>query len=174
MKEKDSIVVFTARSPDRVIAEGGSQAWVLNPARAKLCKYLVCTQNLHNPDHEFSDATEPHGSAFLIGKISGVDHSPEGTRERWIIQISAFARVEMPDVWKHWRNPVRYASLAELGIDVDNLDFTPMPNVKEPPAKRAPAQLTWPPATLTIPEAKKALAATFGVKPDAVEITIRG
>ena len=31
-----------------------------------------------------------------------------------------------------------------------------------------------PVAMLTIAEAKKALAATFGVKPDAVEITIRG
>jgi hypothetical protein len=30
------------------------------------------------------------------------------------------------------------------------------------------------PAMLTIDEAKKALAATFGVKPEAVEITIRG
>jgi hypothetical protein len=29
-------------------------------------------------------------------------------------------------------------------------------------------------ATLTIAEAKRALAAAFGVKPDAVEITIRG
>jgi hypothetical protein len=28
----------------------------------------------------------------------------------------------------------------------------------------------WPPATLTIPKAKKALAATFGVKPEAVEV----
>jgi len=28
----------------------------------------------------------------------------------------------------------------------------------------------WPPATLTIPEAKKALAATFGVRPEAAEI----
>jgi hypothetical protein len=43
----------------------------------------------------------------------------------------------------------------------------------QPPIKPEEAA-HWPPATLTIPEAKKALAATFGVKPEAVEITIRG
>jgi hypothetical protein len=179
MREKDTIAVFTARSPDRIITEGGSQAWVLNPVRAKLCRWLVCTQNLHNPDHEFSDATEPHGSAFLVGKILGITQSPEGREDRWLIEISEYARVTVPDVWQHWRNPVRYTSLSDLGIDVTSLKFEPMPCAKEPPAKRErvahkPAAAAWPPATLTISEAKKALAATFGVKPDAVEITIRG
>jgi len=179
MQEKDTIAVFTARSPNRIIAEGGSQAWVLNPVRAKLCKWLVCMQNLHNPDHEFSDATEPHGSAFLVAKISGITQSPEGREDRWLIEISEYARVTVPDVWQHWRNPVRYTSLSDLGIDVAGLEFEPMPNATEAAAKREPAArkpvaAAWPPATLTIAEAKKALAATFGVKPDAVEITIRG
>jgi hypothetical protein len=175
MVEKDTIVVFTARSPGRIIDEGGSQAWVLNPVRAKLCKWLVCTQNRHNPDHEFSDATEPHGSAFLVGKISGIRRSSEeGSKDRWIIEISDAARISVPDVWKHWRNPVRYVSLTELGIGVGDLEFEPLTGEKEAPARQGQAVSPWPPATLTIAEAKKALAATFGVKPDAVEITIRG
>ena len=174
MDEKEAIVVFTARSPGRIIDEGGSQAWVLNPARAKLCKWLVCTQNRHNPDHEFSDATEQHGAAFLVGKISGIAQSlEEGSEDRWIIEISEFARIDKPDVWLHWRNPVRYISLLELGIRVGDLEFQPVQKGKEgrPPDSRGES---WPPARLTIPEAKKALAATFGVKPDAIEITIRG
>jgi hypothetical protein len=176
MIEKDTIVVFTARSPGRIIDEGGSQAWVLNPVRAKLCKWLVCTQNRHNPDHEFSDATEPHGSAFLVGKISGITQSSEeGSKDRWIIEISDAARISIPDVWQHWRNPVRYVSLSDLGIGVDDLEFESLPGGKEAqPARQGQAAAPWPPATLTIAEAKKALAATFGVKPDAVEITIRG
>ncbi len=180
MANENAIVVFTARSPDRIIQEGGSQAWVLNPARAKNCDFLVCTQNRHNPDHEFSDATEEHGAAFLIAKISGIIASPEGRDDRWLIEISEFARINKPDVWNHWRNPVRYSSLSELGIDLAGVEFEPMPNAKERPIKRQPAPpreavaAAGPPATLTIAEAKKALAATFGVKPDAVEITIRG
>jgi hypothetical protein len=179
MKNENTIVVFTARSPGRIIEEGGSQAWVLNPARGKNCEFLVCTQNRHNPDHEFSDATEEHGAAFLVGKISGIVASPEGRDDRWLIEISEFARINKPDVW-NWRNPVRYTSLSELGIDLAGVKFEPTPNAKERPAKREAARpreavaTAWPPATLTIPEAKKALAATFGVKPDAVEITIRG
>lgn len=180
MKSENAIVVFTARSPDRIVEEGGSQAWVLNPTRAKNCEFLVCTQNRHNPDHEFSDATEEHGAAFLVAKISGVVASPEGRDDRWLIEISEFARINRPDAWKHWRNPVRYTSLSELGIDLAGVKFEPMPNFKERPSKREPTPpreavaAAWPPAALTISEAKKALAATFGVKPDAVEITIRG
>jgi hypothetical protein len=175
MIEKDTIVVFTARSPGRIIEEGGSQAWVLNPARAKLCKWLVCTQNRHNPDYEFSDATEPHGSAFLVGKISAITQSPEeGSKDRWIIEISEAARINVPDFWKHWRNPVRYMSVSDLGIRVDDLEFELLLEAKDAVPRPQSQTAPWPPARLTILEAKKALAATFGVKPDAVEITIRG
>jgi len=172
--EQDVIVVFTARSPARIVAEGGSQAWVLNPAHAKLARWLICTQNRHNPDHEFSDATEPHGAAFLIGKISGVRRSTEdGAESRWMVEISEYALTNIPDVWKQWRNPVRYTSLDELGIDAEALKFEPMPtNTKSAARVDAPATLAH--QGMTIGEAKKALAATFGVSPDAVEITIRG
>jgi hypothetical protein len=172
-KVKNTIVVFTARSPERIVREGGSQAWVLNPARAKLCKWLVCTQNQHNPDHEFSDATEAHGSGFLLGKISGVVVSAdEADQKRWLITISEFARINYPNLWDHRRNPVRYASLEELGISPDGVKFQEMPGSNNVITQSGPSSGFA--VTLTIPEAKKALAATFGVKPEAVEITIRG
>lgn len=176
-EEEDTIAVFTARSPERIVREGGSQAWVLNAARAKNCTWLVCTQNRHNPDHEFSDATEPHGAAFLLGKISAIRKSREpGDEKRWMIAISEFARIRVADGWDHGRNPVRYTSLAQLGIDPKKAKFEPMPTgvVVQPPAGSITVSGAPPAGTLTITEAKKALAATFGVKPDAVEITIRG
>jgi hypothetical protein len=49
-----------------------------------------------------------------------------------------------------------------------------MPKAQQPLAPRKAARIPRQPATLTIAEAKKALAATFGVKPEAVEISIRG
>lgn len=172
---EDTVVVFTARSPERIIREGGSQAWVLNPARAKQCTWLLCTQNRHNPDHEFSDATEPHGAGFLLGRISAVRKSEEEEdSDRWIIAISEFARINIPDAWDHGRNPVRYASLAELGINLEEVTFQPMP----PRAEEQPLPVERPSpvsgAVLTIAEAKRQLAGTFGVKPEAIEITIRG
>lgn len=173
MSEEDTIVVFTARSPDRIIREGGSQAWVLNPVRARQAKWLVCTQNRHHPDHEFSDATEPHGTAFLVGKISGIVPSLE-TPDRWLIEISEFARINMPSIW-HGRNPVRYTHLQEVVFaDINGLKFAPMPqrDAAKPVEQRAePASST---RALTIAEARYGLALTFGVKPEAIEITIRG
>jgi hypothetical protein len=172
---EDAIVVFTARSPDRIVREGGSQSWVLNAARAKQCTWLVCTQNRHNADHEFSDATEPHGSAFLLGKISAIRQSQEeGDGDRWQIAISGFARISVPDAWDHGRNPVRYTSLAQLGIDPSKVKLEPMPQGDAAPSPAGRNAAGAPVAMLTIAEAKKALAITFGVKPDSVEITIRG
>jgi hypothetical protein len=172
---EDTIVVFTARSPERIVREGGSQSWVLNAARAKNCEYLVCTQNRHNPDHEFSDATEPHGAGFLVGKISGIWPSQEpGDKDRWQVAISQFARIDMPNLWDHGRNPVRYTSLVDLGIDLAKLAWEPMPKAAPRPALASATATTAASASLSIAEAKKALAVTFGVKPEAVEITIRG
>ena len=180
MIDKDSantIVVFTARSPERIVREGGSQAWVLNPARAKLCSWLVCTQNRHHADHEFSDATEAHGSGFVVGKIEAIRQSQEDDCEaRWLIAISEYAMINVPDVWDHGRNPVRYTTLSELGIDPDKLKFKPVAqnSVEKSAAGEKQRATGGAPASLTIAAAKKALAVTFGVKPDAVEITIRG
>lgn len=171
----DTIIVFTARSPDRIVREGGSQAWVLDPARAKLCKWLVCTQNRHHPNHEFSDATEPHGAAFLVGKIADVRAAEDGDDRRWLIVMDAYARVVVPGVWQHWRNPVRYTTLEETGINVKKLEFQSMPSAA--PTLLTPSKVKGSPVgvgPMTIAEAKRALATAFGVKPDAVEITIRG
>jgi hypothetical protein len=175
MSKQDTIVVFTARSPERIVREGGSQGWILNPARAKQCVWLVCTQNRHHPDYEFSDATEPHGSAFLLGKVSGVRRSEEdNSGERWLVTISEFAKINVPDAWDHGRNPVRYTSLQELGISLDGIKFQPMPETGTASSPQAmhPAGASVP--MLTIAEAKKALATTFGIKPEDVEITIHG
>ena len=175
-KIEDTIVVFTAKSPKRIVLDGGSQSWVLDPVRARQCTYLVCTQNRHNK-HEYADGTEPHGSAFLLGRISEIRRPTDpDDGGRWQIAMSAYARINIPDAWGHWRNPVRYTSLADLGINLEGLEWHPVEQVREPdppPRSRDPTPIE-PEPLLTIAEAKKRLAVTFGVKPDAVEITIRG
>jgi hypothetical protein len=174
-ERENAVVVFTARSPERLVREGGSQAWVLNPARAKLCTWLVCTQNRHNPDHEFSDATEPHGAGFLMGRISNVRRSEEDPENhRWLIEISEFARINHPNLWDHRRNPVRYTSLEKLGISLEGVEFQPVRSNDRASTESNKHSTSSRTTMLTIADAKQALAATFGVKPEAVEITIRG
>ena len=131
----DTIAVFTARSPARIKREGGSQAWVLNPVHARSAKWLVATQNQHHKNPQFSDATEPHGSAFLVGKISGLKKSDDHPGDRWLIEIDECALISIPDVWK-WRNPVRYTTLADLGIDSVELTFEKVLRPDEKPTAR--------------------------------------
>ena len=38
--------------------------------------------------------------------------------QRWIIEISEYAVVDYPETWGEWRNPVKYTTLEELGIDL--------------------------------------------------------
>jgi hypothetical protein len=72
-------------------------------------------------------------------------------------------------VWKkEARNPVAYATLEELGIDARGLKFKPVPATATPSARSSRGK------AMTIAEAKKALAASFGVSPEDVEIIIRG
>jgi hypothetical protein len=181
MKEEEAVVVFTARSPGRIVREGGSQGWVLNATRAQQCTWLVCTQNRHHTDENFSDATKTHGSAFLVGKVARIVKSTEEAKDgkqRWLVTISEYAYIDVADFWGHDRNPVRYLSRSELekkGIDFGSLDFQPMPKGGSAPALPVP-KVAMPGGVkpLTLAEARQGLAATFGVKPEAVEITIRG
>ncbi|MDK4728756.1 hypothetical protein [Rhizobium phaseoli] len=174
-KDTSCVAVFTARSPDRIVREGGSQAWALDANRVRKTRYLVCIQNLHNDDRDFSDATEPHGSVFIVGKIKDVVPSADEPGDRWKIEISEFARVKDPtNVWMAWRNPVKYGSLEDFRIDVDSLAFEPMPTVQAESPRVKGATTASDVAPLTIAAAKSGLAAFYGVPQEAIEIVIRG
>lgn len=170
----EALLVFTGRGPDKIISEGGSQAWALDPRRARACEYIVCCQNRRGGD--WAGATEAHGAAFLVGKILDVVDAWDGDSGRYLIRISAFARIDVPNAWEGSRNPVRYKTLEELGIDVTRLAFEPLPSSGQErsilSAERNPARLAG--RGLTITEAKDALAAYYGVPVSAVEIVIRG
>ena len=92
---------------------------------------------------------------------------------RWLIKLSEYAEADYPEKWGEWRNPVKYTTLEELGIDSKKLKFQPMPTPTKvltppPPPDRSKA------GALTIAEAKAGLALQFGVPPEAIEILIKG
>ena len=88
-----------------------------------------------------------------------------------MIAIDEYAFVDIPNVWGGSRNPVRYGSLEQLGISPDTLEFVAMPEADEALPSPAPAPVTL--ADFDVEDTKRALAAHFGVKPGAIEITIR-
>jgi len=168
-KKPNVIAVFTGKSFDHILEVGGSQSWVLDRSNAKHYEYLVCCRS----GIDWVEGPEPHGSAFLVGRICDVVPSTE-MEGRWLVKISEFAKVNIAKAWKGWRNPVRYTDFEGLGIDPATLVFEPMP---EPRAvSRAAIVASHSAATkpLTISEAKRGLAKAFGVSEDAIEITIRG
>lgn len=167
-----ALAIFTGKGTERLLQEGGTGDWVLDRSKARRFQYVVCIKNQHAA---WSEGDEPHGAAFLVGKIKDVILAPgyEPDNARYLVQFHEVARVDVPGAWKAWRNPVRYTTLEELGVELDKLDFegaaaasSPAPTVEGGRGK--------PGAPLTIAQAKVLLSQTYEVPPENIEIIIRG
>jgi len=166
IENSSAVCVLTARGIETILAEGGSQAWVLDAKRARECEYVICVQNRGFED-DWGKVSASHHTAFLVGRLNGVARSQEeDCGNRWLLTFSEYAEVNVPDAWPGNRNPVLYTNLEQFGINVDELEFHPMPEQEPVAQSRA--------APLTIAQAKAGLAQTFGVDPSAIEITVRG
>ena len=167
-------VVFTAKPVERILREQGTSSWRLDRNHANRCAFAVCTRNSKPTDWIQEHGPEPHGSAFLVGKVRDVVPSPyhEG---RYLIRFSEYARIDVPDAWKGDRNPIRYLAIEDLGIDFSTLEWRPMP---EPEDSQEPTYEEIAPPTgvgpLTMAQAKQGLSLGLGVPLDAIEITVRG
>lgn len=192
----ECVAVYTCRGRDRILSEGGSQAWRIDMSKASKHKFLVCIQNRNQT---WGQPTAEHKTAFLIGKISSIEKSTEEDAEgRAIIKISEFAELNVPDSWDGNRNPVAYTTLSEYGIhsedDYINLNWARLGtnfhfnfDGLEPQktkmlgddyeAVMADEQLSSVnnvAMPLSIEEAKQGLALKFGVRVNQIDITIRG
>jgi hypothetical protein len=165
-----AVVVLTFKSAERIIQEGGTSAWKLHKGNARRCTYAVCTRNRYAPEVEGS---EQHHSAFLVGKVKDVVVAP-GYDDRYLMRFSEYALVDLPEVWKGDRNPVRYSSLDALNIDPTQLQWRSMPKQPRLEPPEFPVTTGGDVKPLTMAEAKKGLSLTFGVAPESIEITIRG
>jgi len=162
--QNDVIKVLSGKSLATMTEEGGCGHWKLSRTRAASCGYVVVVRNMNA---EWSEEGTPHHTAFLIGKISGVLDKDQ----RHIIQFSEYADIFIPDSWDGSRNPVAYTSLKSLNIDVGGLTWKPYPGApKTSQEKRSSIQQA---KGLNFQQAKIELAATYGVHPDQIEITIK-
>jgi hypothetical protein len=166
-----AIVVFTSDSVDSIVKQGGSGDWVVSAKKADRRKYLVCCRK---PNWSNRKQGIPGRAAFLIGRVAGLieraDSKNSRDQMRYLIRMADYAEFEKPGVWKDKvRNPVAYSTLDKLQIDLRGLKFKPMPEVDAGTAQEIPGA-----KQMTIADAKNGLALTFGVKPDDIEIIIRG
>jgi len=173
----EAAVVFTAKCIERILGEGGTSSWRLDRKHARRCKFAVCTRNANA---DWVEGPEAHHSAFLVGKIRDVvpcsptPENNESEQKRYLIQFSEFARVNIPNIWKGDRNPIKYASLEELGIDASTLRWEAMPPASHSSECLMPQSRATAAQPLTMAQARKGLALAFNVAPEAIEITIRG
>ena len=163
------MMIFTAKSVESCLEVGGTQSWVLDRAHAKRCKYVILCRNAYT---DWGDGKEPHGTAFMIGRIYDVVPSTE-TDGRWLVKFDKYARLDLKDYWKGWRNPVRYTTLEDLSLTLDDMNFEQMPKVTET-IKDGELKSVQTLGGLTIADAKKGLAITFNVNPTAIDIIIHG
>jgi hypothetical protein len=189
---EECVTVYTCRGKDRIIREGGSQAWRIDMSKASKRKYLVCVQNRNQT---WGQATAEHQSAFLIARISSVTKSTEkNAGDRSIIKISEFADITVPNSWDGNRNPVAYTKLSDYGIhtfdNLEELNWTRLGatfNLGDVEPEEMPgddyvaATIDAPPSPatdeispLSIGDAKRGLALKFGVSVEQIDITIRG
>lgn len=165
----DTIVVFTRKNTEQIVVAGGSAAWKIKPENARKARYIVCARN-----GKESTGNEAHRAGFLIGRVKGT--APVVSYPgRYLIQISEWATLDIPDLWTFGRNPVHYLNLVDLGIDLTKLHFRPVAAQQTHLVPIQSAEVgdenILP---LTIAQAKSGLAAAFGVDVSCVEITIRG
>lgn len=182
MNETPCLAVFTCRGRDRILSEGGSQAWRLSTKNAAMMEYVICVQN-RNLD--WGNASHPHGTAFLIGRISEVKSLPPDSEGdvRKIIEISEYADIDVPNVWPGGRNPIAYMTLGDFGLSLADLEFHPI-SVRNKQTGGHALELDRNLAQeedvgsedvlpLTISQAKRGLAFALGITIDSIEIVIR-
>ena len=162
----DTVVTLTSKSVEQILAAGGSKSWKLRQSNARGATYLVCARNGKSKN---AGGKEPHRSGFLIGRISGIVQSPD-REDRYLIQISEWARIDKPELWAFGRNPVHYANLSDLGIDPTKIKFERVPKTSPQVSPAKPERSA---DVFTLQGFKRGLAANLGVPVDAIEITIR-
>jgi hypothetical protein len=133
---EDAFVVLTANSIDEIIRRGGVAYWIANALRVSRCKYVIAARN-RNDQTEALGGDEEHGAAFFVGEIGKAIYTrnkPGYDERRIIVGVSRFARVNVPGVWTpRGGNPVRYVSMTDQPIDIDDLSWEPWPRPRAAP-----------------------------------------
>lgn len=161
-----AIALFTRESIPEILHAGGTGNWVTSADRAQEYPFVILVRNGRHPS---SPSDTVHGTAFLLGRISGTRKAAEAAASgypRIFIEISEYALIEVPNAWSNSQNPVWYVDLATFGIVEDGLQFQPMP--QKPMSDILPKE-----PTQTLADLKQEIARLFGVPVNAVEVTIR-
>src|SRR5215217_205721 len=97
-------IVFTYKSVEHILKDGGTQSWRMHPSHIGTFSYVVCARNRRNAEVE---GPEAHGSAFLIGRVRDVVPSTDPAviaetqktgKKRFLIRMAEAAIIDVPSV----------------------------------------------------------------------------
>lgn len=162
--------ILTRDTSDQMIRAGNSAAWFAREEKVKQADHFVCIA---------PGTRQP----FFLAKVEWVGPVPESGPNRWALYFSRYTKL-LPETFdlgeeRGGQNPfVTLKRPLEEYLKVDYLELD-----WEEVEPDSPDRLQWsfservqktPKAGLTIAEAKERLAESLGVRPDQVEIVIRG
>ena len=133
-QNEDTIVTLTFKQVEHILILGGCSSWQLDQEKASKCDYLVCTRNQNPSARGLVIGPEPHGTAFLIGKISFIEPTNERSiprveryerifNGRSIIRICEYALVNTSKLYPGHRLGFTYMSIEDTGIDPSSLEW---------------------------------------------------
>ena len=170
MKTKDVVMVFTSKSIETMLREGGSGNWKASEKKLCRCVWIVAARNRHARRRE---GNEEHGSAFLIGRIVGLKPSvnPEQPN-RFVIAFDRYGELNIPNAWRKGNgDPVAYTTLDDLGIDLKEIRWKVLPSgIGEPESANKGAKHETPGAVIA--KAKQTIAQSLSIPFAAVRISI--
>lgn len=167
----NAVAVFTSWGKEEIISRGASGNWGVSSDRILQNRYVVVTRNRNS---DWCPDDYEHGTAFLVGRISGVVETEDVTKDgrpRYAIEFDAYAEIEIPDIWGKSRNPVWFTDLDTLGIDLNDLSFVDVTGHEPVTISATKASSD---AGISFAEARRGLATRYGVSANTIKITIHG
>ncbi len=163
-----------------IINNGFTGDWPLNRDIAVACDYVVLCRNVSG---KYNHDKTTHNRGFMVGKVSNVIHKStvsKGKRKvnRFIVSLSEFAEIDVDGLWPKLRNNVHYVQDYTLLDTLGELIWKPIaaaafePNLVPNEIKTLAESRSNDPHKLTMDQAKERLALTYGVRPEAIVITI--
>jgi hypothetical protein len=163
-----AIALLTREPVPEILAAGGTGNWVTSADRVRGYPFVVLVRNGRYPS---SPSDVPHGTAFLVGRISGTRTTSTTAASgypRVFIEIGEYAPIAVSDAWSKSQNPVWFTDLATLGIDEQELQFQPV--ISATVAQKTPILDN---NDNALAEMKRAIGLRHNVPASAVDITIR-
>lgn len=163
MIDDKAVMVFSGKGLGTIFAERGTGQWKLDKANVTACPFVIVTRNLHA---EWSEPGVAHGSAWLVGRISGLLPADDN---RWTITFSEYALIDRPHAWPGTRFPLTYTTLKAQGIKLSELTWMPFPA----PSKEASAGGKGADLPALLARVRSEVADRLGLQSTQIEISIR-